>query len=121
MRRVLLVRGGLAVLVVAAVFTVVPRYVDGRMNRVVSVSKTPQGLQVLEGKLETDDQLRRIAATGGLIGIGYGDGAVVTGFDASELLLVSAALLDAGLAEDVIARVMGENVLALVTRTLPAS
>lgn len=102
----------------------------------------------------TDDQLRRIAATGGLVGIGYWDGAVcdispqsiaraivhavtvagadhvalgsdwdgavVTSFDASDLPLVTAALLDAGLPEDVIARIMGENVLALLARTLPS-
>lgn len=102
----------------------------------------------------TDDQLRRIAATGGVIGIGYWDGAVcditpasvaraiahavsvagedhvalgsdwdgavTTAFDASELVQVTGALLDAGLAPSVIAKVMGENVLALLARTLPA-
>jgi microsomal dipeptidase-like Zn-dependent dipeptidase len=101
----------------------------------------------------TDDQLRRIAATGGVVGIGYWDGAVceitpasiaraiahavqvagedhvalgsdwdgavTTSFDASELARVTSALLDAGLSRDVIAKVMGENVLGLLARTLP--
>jgi membrane dipeptidase len=126
-----------------------------RATRPVVVSHTGVAATCPCPRNLTDDQLRRIAATGGLVGIGYWDGAVceitpasiakaivhavrvagadhvalgsdwdgavVTGFDASELSLVTAALLDAGLAEDVIARIMGENVLALLARTLPAS
>ena len=102
----------------------------------------------------TDEQLRRIAATGGVVGIGYWDGAVceitpasvaraiahavavagedhvalgsdwdgavVTSFDASELVQVTDALIGAGLTPSVIAKVMGENVLRLLSHTLPA-
>ena len=101
----------------------------------------------------TDDQLRRIAATGGVVGIGYWDGAVceitpasvaraivhaitvagedhvalgsdwdgavTTTFDASELVQVTEALLAAGLPPSTIAKVMGENVFALLERSLP--
>lgn len=101
----------------------------------------------------SDDHLRRIAATGGVVGIGYWDaavcdiapasvaraivyavsvagedhvalgsdwdGAVTTSFDASELVRITDALLDAGLTEAVIAKVMGENLLRLLSTTLP--
>jgi len=101
----------------------------------------------------TDDHLRRIAATGGVIGIGYWDaavceitpasvaraivyavsitgedhvalgsdwdGAVTTSFDATDLVRITDALLDAGMSESVIAKVMGENLLRLLGTTLP--
>ncbi|HEY3522129.1 MAG TPA: membrane dipeptidase, partial [Candidatus Limnocylindrales bacterium] len=101
----------------------------------------------------TDDQLRRIAATGGLIGIGFWptatcgrdaaavaraiehaigvagvghvslgsdwDGAPGIPFDASGLVLVTDALLAAGLDEPAIRAVMGENALRLLAATLP--
>jgi len=126
-----------------------------RATRPVVVSHTGVAATCPGPRNLTDDQLRRIAATGGVVGIGYWDGAVceitpasiarairhavriagadhvalgsdwdgavVTGFDASDLALVTAALLDAGLSEEVIAKVMGENVLALLARTLPGA
>ncbi len=101
----------------------------------------------------SDDHLRRIAATGGVIGIGYWDaavceitpasiaraivhavsvagedhvalgsdwdGAVTTSFDASQLVHVTSALLDAGMPEPVIAKVMGENLLRVLGESLP--
>jgi microsomal dipeptidase-like Zn-dependent dipeptidase len=101
----------------------------------------------------SDDHLRRIAATGGVIGIGYWDaavceitpasiarailyavnvagpdhvalgsdwdGAVTTSFDATALVRITDALLDAGMSEAVIAQVMGENLLRLLGQTLP--
>lgn len=101
-----------------------------------------------------DDQLRGIAATGGLIGIGFWptatcgrdaaaiarsivhaigvvgpehvalgsdfDGTPGIPFDASGLALLTDALLQAGLDEAAIRAVMGENVLTLLARTLPA-
>jgi membrane dipeptidase len=101
-----------------------------------------------------DDQLRGIAATGGVVGIGFwptatcgrdasaiaravahavnvcGPAQVALGsdfdgtpgipFDASGFALVTDALLAIGLPEETIRRVMGENVLALLARTLPA-
>ena len=100
-----------------------------------------------------DDQLRRIAATGGVIGIGYWetatcgrsareiakaiqyaaelvgdehvalgsdfDGAVTTPFDTSGLRQITQALLDAGLSEESILRILGGNVHRLFATTLP--
>lgn len=96
----------------------------------------------------TDDEIRGIARTGGVIGIGYWeaaicstrpeavaaaiahvrdlvgidhvglgsdfDGAVTTGFDASQLVVVTQALVDRGFSEDEIAKVMGGNVLRVL-------
>jgi microsomal dipeptidase-like Zn-dependent dipeptidase len=135
-----------------------PQLIDdvlARATRPVVVSHTGVAATCPGPRNLTDDQLRRIAATGGVVGIGYWDGAVceispasiaraivhavnvagadhvalgsdwdgavTTGFDAADLALVTAALLEAGLTEDVIAKVMGENVLALLARTLPTS
>ena len=101
----------------------------------------------------SDDQIRRIAATGGVIGIGYWDaavcdiapasiarairyasriagidhvalgsdfdGATETSFDASDLVVVTDALLSAGFREDEIRRIMGGNVVRLLLGTLP--
>ncbi len=103
----------------------------------------------------SDDHLRRIAATGGVVAIGYWDaavcditpasiarailyavnvagpdhvalgsdwdGAVTTSFDATALVRITNALLDAGMSEAVIAQVMGENLLRLLSQTLPPS
>ncbi len=103
----------------------------------------------------SDDQIRRIAATEGVIGIGYWDGAVCkidpasiaqairyasriagidhvalgsdfdgatqTYFDASDLVLVTDALLTAGFREDEIRRIMGGNVVRLFLQALPRS
>jgi microsomal dipeptidase-like Zn-dependent dipeptidase len=100
-----------------------------------------------------DDQLRAVAGTGGVIGIGFWDtavcggdahaiaraivhavrvagpehvglgsdfdGAVTTPFDATGLPQVTQALLDAGMSEDDVARVMGGNVVRLLRQTLP--
>jgi membrane dipeptidase len=47
------------------------------------------------------------------------DGAVTTGFDASQLASLTDALLRAGLTETVIAKVMGGNMLRYLAETLP--
>jgi len=96
----------------------------------------------------TDDEVRGIARTGGVIGIGYWeaavcattpaaiataiahvrdlvgidhvalgsdfDGAVTTGFDTSQLVGVTQALLDRGFTPAEIGKVMGGNVLRLL-------
>jgi microsomal dipeptidase-like Zn-dependent dipeptidase len=96
----------------------------------------------------TDDEIRGIARTGGVIGIGYWDaaicsttpaaaaaaiahvrdvvgidhvglgsdfdGAVTTGFDASQLAAVTQALIDRGFSDTDIAKVMGGNVLRVL-------
>ncbi|MCC8936484.1 dipeptidase [Bradyrhizobium sp. Arg68] len=96
----------------------------------------------------TDDEVRGVARTGGVIGIGFWQGAVcslepkniaraiahvrdlvgidhvglgsdfdgstTTGFDASEIVAVTQALLTAGFSEDDIRKVMGGNVLRVL-------
>ncbi len=96
----------------------------------------------------TDAEIRGIARTGGVVGIGYWDaavcstapsaiaaaiahvrdlvgvnhvglgsdfdGAVTTGFDTSQLALVTQALVDRGFSEREIAQVMGGNVLRVI-------
>jgi membrane dipeptidase len=96
----------------------------------------------------TDDEIRGIARTGGVIGIGYWDaaicstapaavanaiahvrdlvgidhvglgsdfdGAVTTGFDSSQLVEVTQALVDRGFSQDEIRKVMGGNVLRVI-------
>lgn len=96
----------------------------------------------------TDDEIRGIARTGGVIGIGYWDaaicgtdphltaaaiahvrdlvgidhvglgsdfdGAVTTGFDVSQLAVVTQALVDKGFSDEEIAKVMGGNVLRVL-------
>jgi membrane dipeptidase len=102
----------------------------------------------------TDGEIRGVAKTGGVVGIGYWDGAVCStepkdvaraikhvrdlvgidhvglgsdydgattvGFDTSKLALVTQALIDAGFADEEIAKVMGGNVLRVLSQTLPA-
>ena len=99
-----------------------------------------------------DDLMRQIAATGGVIGIGYWqevtcddslegvvrsllaaidvvgedavslgsdfDGSVTTSFDASELPALTNALLEAGLTEAQIRKVMGGNMLRVLRARL---
>ena len=101
----------------------------------------------------SDDHLRGIADSGGVVGIGFWptasggegtewiarsirhavriagvehvglgsdfDGAVPEPFDATGLVLLTDALLDAGLADDDIAKVMGGNVRRLLADVLP--
>lgn len=101
----------------------------------------------------SDDQIRAVSKTGGLIGIGFWktatcgtdaaaiaraiahgveiagpdhvslgsdfDGAVTTPFDASGLPLLTAALLEEGLDDATLAKVMGENVRRVLAATLP--
>jgi microsomal dipeptidase-like Zn-dependent dipeptidase len=101
----------------------------------------------------SDDQIRRIAAAGGVIGIGYWptavcgddagaiadaivhavkiagvehvalgsdfDGAVVTPFDASQLDFVTQRLVDAGLDDAAVKRVLGQNTLEVLRALLP--
>jgi membrane dipeptidase len=100
-----------------------------------------------------DGQLRGIARTGGVIGIGYWDtavcgrdvaavvrairhavavagadhvglgsdfdGAVSVPFDTAALAVVTDGLLRSGMAEDDVAKVMGGNVVRVLSRTLP--
>lgn len=101
----------------------------------------------------SDDQLRRIAAGGGVVGIGYWetavcglepryaaaairhvallvgddhvglgsdwDGGTTAAFDASQLPVVTQALLDAGLPETSIRKILGGNALRVLAQTLP--
>lgn len=101
----------------------------------------------------TDDEIRGVSKTGGVIGIGYWDGAIcgvtldkfvasilhvkrlvgidhvglgsdfdgatTVGFDTSQLALVTQALIDGGLSDEEIARVMGGNVIRVLMATLP--
>lgn len=96
----------------------------------------------------SDDEVRGVAKTGGVIGIGFWHGAVcgtspkkiveamihvrdlvgidhvglgsdfdgstTTGFDASQIVAVTQALMDAGFSEDDIRKVMGGNVLRVL-------
>jgi microsomal dipeptidase-like Zn-dependent dipeptidase len=102
----------------------------------------------------SDAHVRAIAATGGVVGIGYFEGAVCgseprhvaeailyvaelagdthvalgsdydgatrVGFDTSELRVVTQALLDAGLSDDAVRRVLGDNALRVLRETLPS-
>lgn len=100
----------------------------------------------------SDAQMQRIAAHGGLVGIGYWDavcditpsgvaktiayavdllgadhvalgsdydGSTTVTFDTANLIVLTQALLDAGLSEAVIAKVMGENQLNFFAAHLP--
>ena len=101
----------------------------------------------------TDEEIRGIAATGGVISIGYWeaavcdasvagiasailyvrdlagidhvalgsdwDGAVTTVFDSSGVSALTAALLNAGLSEEDIAKIMGGNAIRVLRATLP--
>jgi membrane dipeptidase len=102
----------------------------------------------------TDDEIRGIARTGGIIGIGYWDGAicdrsprsvakamkhvrdlvgiehvalgsdydgaVTVGFDTSQLVQVTQALIDAGFSEGEIRAAMGENAIRVIQRGIQA-
>ena len=101
----------------------------------------------------SDDELRGVARTGGVIGIGFWetavcgtgaayiakaaryavgvagiehvalgsdfDGAVTTPFDAAGLVQLTDAFLQQGFTEDEISKIMGGNVLRLLSETLP--
>ena len=103
----------------------------------------------------TDDEIKGIAKTGGVVGIGYWagaicstkpeaaaraiahvrelvgidhvglgsdfDGSTTTGFDASQVVAVTQALLDAGFSEADIRKVMGGNVLRVIRAGLAPS
>jgi membrane dipeptidase len=96
----------------------------------------------------SDEEIRGVAKTGGVIGIGYWDaaicstapaeiaraiqhvrdlvgidhvglgsdfdGAVATGFDTSQLVVVTQALVDRGFSQEEIRKVMGGNVLRVI-------
>lgn len=102
----------------------------------------------------SDDQLRRIAANGGVVGIAFFeeavcgknvdaivaailhtievvgvdhvafgsdfDGAVAVPFDVTGMAQLTAALHDAGLDDEALAKVSGQNVLRVLEQTLPA-
>ena len=122
-------------------------------KRPVMVSHTGVRGTCANGRNLSDSQLKRIAAQGGLVGIGfwntavcgkdvasiaraikytvkligaehvaYGsdfDGAVTTAIDATGLPRLTQALLDAGLSEEQIRRVAGENVRDFLLKNLP--
>jgi membrane dipeptidase len=101
----------------------------------------------------TDEEIKGVAKTGGVVGIGYWDaavcglapakiadaiahvrdlvgvdyvglgsdfdGATTTGFDTSQLVLVTQALIDKGFTDDEIRKVMGGNVLRVFAQVLP--
>lgn len=103
----------------------------------------------------TDDEIRGIARTGGVIGIGYWDaaicstrpeaaaaaiahvrdvvgidhvglgsdfdGAVTTGFDSSQVVAVTQALIDRGFSDADIGKVMGGNVLRVLRAGMAAA
>jgi len=103
----------------------------------------------------SDEQMKRIAAKGGLIAVGYWDGAIcdispagvakalayavelvgedhvalgsdfdgatTTTFDTSELAVVTQALIEAGLGDEQIAKVMGGNTVRFLLANLPQS
>ncbi len=128
------------------VLAIASRPVVASHTGVLGTHQTPRNL--------SDDHLRGIAETGGLVGIGFWpavtggddaaaiaravrhatdvagmdhvglgsdfDGAVPTPFEATGLVQLTDALLEAGFADDEIARVMGGNVLRLLAGTLPA-
>ena len=102
----------------------------------------------------TDEEIKGVARTGGVVGIGYWegaicstqpakfaeavahvrdlvgidyvglgsdfDGATTTGFDTSQLALITQALMDRGFTDAEIAKVMGGNVLRVLGEVLPA-
>ena len=103
----------------------------------------------------SDEQLRKVAATGGVIGIGFWDtatcggdaravarairhaadvvgvehvalgsdfdGTVTEPFDATGVVQITDALLEAGFTEDEVRAVMGGNVFRLLASALPQS
>lgn len=103
----------------------------------------------------TDDEVKGIAKTGGVIGIGYWqgavcstapkdvaraiahvrdlvgvdyvglgsdfDGATTTGFDASQVIAITQALLSIGFSEEEVRKVMGGNVLRVLRKGIVPS
>lgn len=133
-----------------------PRVIEdvlARATRPVVVSHTGVRATCDSNRNLSDDQLRAIAAKGGVVGIGFfslatcgndidsiiraiqhavsvagidhvalgsdWDGAVSTPFDASGIAQITEALLRTGMGEADIAKIMGENALALLRASLP--
>jgi microsomal dipeptidase-like Zn-dependent dipeptidase len=133
-----------------------PRAVDdalARARKPVVVSHTGVQATCPGPRNLSDDQLRRIAAQGGVVGIGFfpgavcggdveaiarairharevagpgavafgsdWDGATTTPFDAAGLPRLTEALLAAGLGQDELRAVAGENALRVLRATLP--
>lgn len=120
--------GGLAVIVIAAVafFTLAPGMVERSQNHVVPVAFTitPRAQALQQAAIcstRPADAARAIAHVRDLVGIdhvGLGsdfDGAVTTGFDAGQIAAITQALLDRGFSDDEIRKVMGGNVLRVLT------
>jgi membrane dipeptidase len=66
--------------------------------------------------------IRHVRDLVGIDHVGLGsdyDGATTVGFDTSDLVLVTQALIDAGFTDDDIAKVMGGNVFRVLSQTLP--
>lgn len=134
-----------------------PKMIDDVLDRVtrpVVISHTGVKGTCDNNRNLSDEHLRRIAAGGGLIGIGFWptatcgddaasiarairytadlvgvdhvclgsdyDGATVAPFDASGMEQLTQALIDAGFADDEIARIMGGNVIRLWSQLLPS-
>ena len=122
-------------------------------SRPVIVSHTGVRATCDNARNLSDAQLRAVAKSGGVIGIGFWgtavcgrtpakiaaairhavhvagedhvalgsdyDGATTVGFDASELRAVTQALIDVGLSDATIRKVLGENARRVFSRTLP--
>lgn len=125
----------------------------GMVSRPVVVSHTGVQATCPGPRNLSDEQLRRIGAVGGVVGIGFWEGAVcgltpdtisaairhavdvagidhvalgsdfdgatITGFDASNLVLVTDALIRRGFSETEVRQIMGANATRLLMETLP--
>jgi microsomal dipeptidase-like Zn-dependent dipeptidase len=129
------------------------RDVTAMASRPVVVSHTGVKATCNNNRNLSDEQLRAVARTGGVIGIGYWkeatcgsdaaaiaraihhavdvvgvehvalgsdfDGATTTPFDATGLPKITEALLSLGFSNDDIGKIMGENTIHLLLKTLP--
>jgi len=133
-----------------------PQTIDDVLNiatKPVMVSHTGVRATCDNQRNLSDAQLQRIAANGGIVGIGFWDvatcgnnveaiaraikhalqvmgpdhvalgsdfdGSVTTPLDASRYVELTTALLDAGIDQSTVTKVMGENAVAFLQRALP--